>query len=88
MSEQAETDTEQAAAGNDDSPVQWFEEVEDSPPRVPLSGNSQAEVTQLGEGRWQLAIRADKGKSTKKLAGLPIAVVEGEGTSRTLPRFR
>ena len=76
-SEQAEAD--QAAAGDDDSPVQWFEEVEDSPPHVPFSGNSQAEVTQLGEGRWHLAIRADKGKSTKKLAGLPLAVVEGEG---------
>ncbi|OLP96103.1 Retrovirus-related Pol polyprotein from type-1 retrotransposable element R2 [Symbiodinium microadriaticum] len=68
-----------AAAGEDDSPVQWFEDYEDSPPHVPLSEHSQAEVSQLGEGRWRLAIRADKGKSTKKLAGLPIAVVEGEG---------
>ena len=33
----------------------------------------------MGEGRWHLAIRADGGKSTKKLAGLPLAVVEGEG---------
>ncbi|CAE7686569.1 unnamed protein product [Symbiodinium necroappetens] len=65
--EQAEA--AQSAAGDDDSPVQWFEEVEDSPPHV----------SQLGEGRWHLAIRADKGKSAKKLAGLPLAVVEGEG---------
>ena len=69
----------EAAAGDDDSPVQWFEDYEDSPPHVPLSQHSQAEVSQLGAGRWRLAIRADKGKSTKKLAGLPLAVVEGEG---------
>ena len=40
---------------------------------------SQTEVTQQGEGRWHIDVVANRRNRPKNIAGLPKAVIEGDG---------
>ena len=50
------------------------------PPRLPLSEQAEAQMTQLGDGRWQIEVARDKSSGKPATpSGLPRTVIEGDG---------
>ncbi|CAE7616582.1 unnamed protein product, partial [Symbiodinium necroappetens] len=69
--------------GDDEENSEEAEDDDDRdgrPPRLPLSEQAEAQMTQLGDGKWQIEIVRDKGSGRPTTpSGLPKTVIEGDG---------
>ncbi|CAE7446502.1 unnamed protein product, partial [Symbiodinium microadriaticum] len=68
-----EDDEDSEGANDDDS-------QDGRPPRLPLSEQAEPQMTQLGDGKWQIEVVRDKSsRRPATQSGLPKTVIEGDG---------
>ena len=73
------TDTQAEAEEDPEEDQEDDQEGDHRPPHVPLSPYAEAEVTPLGEGRWQISVRSDGERKPREPGSLPTTVIEGDG---------